>query len=34
LVVNARAGITVMDGALDLAVWGKNLTNQHDFGPA
>jgi len=29
--VNARAGITVMDGKLDLAVWGKNLTNKRDF---
>jgi iron complex outermembrane receptor protein len=29
--VNARAGITVMDGGLELAVWGKNLTNQRDY---
>jgi len=29
--VNARAGITVLDGALDLAVWGKNLTNKRDY---
>jgi len=29
--VNARAGITVMDGGLDLAVWGKNLTNKRDY---
>jgi len=29
--VNARAAITMMDGALDLAVWGKNLTNKRDY---
>jgi len=29
--VNARAGITVMDGKLDLAVWGRNLTNTRDY---
>ena len=29
--VNARAGITVMDGRVDLALWGKNLTNKRDY---
>jgi len=29
--VNARAGISVMDGKLDLAVWGRNLTNSRDY---
>jgi len=29
--INARAGITVMDGKLDLAVWGRNLTNRRDY---
>jgi len=29
--VNGRASITLMDGALDLAVWGKNLTNTRDY---
>jgi iron complex outermembrane receptor protein len=29
--VNARADLVVMDGKLDVAVWGKNLTNQRDL---
>jgi len=29
--VNARAGVTVMDGNLELAVWGKNLTDKRDY---
>jgi iron complex outermembrane receptor protein len=29
--INARAALTVMDGALELAVWGKNLSNQRDY---
>ena len=29
--INARAGITMMDGKLDLAVWGRNLTNRRDY---
>jgi len=29
--VNARASLTVMDGNLDLAVWGKNLTDKRDY---
>jgi len=29
--LNARASVTVMDGALDLAVWGKNLTDKRDY---
>jgi len=29
--INARAALTVMDGALELAVWGKNLTNERDY---
>jgi len=29
--INARAGITMMDGKLDLAVWGRNLTNKRDY---
>jgi len=29
--INARAALTVMDGALELAVWGKNLTDQRDY---
>jgi len=29
--INARAGLTVMDGALELAIWGKNLTNRRDY---
>jgi iron complex outermembrane receptor protein len=28
---NARASITVMDGSLELAVWGRNLTNKRDY---
>jgi iron complex outermembrane receptor protein len=30
IVVNARVGVTVLDGKLDLAVWGKNITNLKD----
>jgi hypothetical protein len=30
VLVNARAGVTLKDGALDIAVWGKNLTNLKD----
>lgn len=30
VLVNARIGATVADGRLDLAVWGKNLTNLRD----
>ena len=30
VLVNARAGVTLKDGALDLSVWGKNLTNLKD----
>jgi len=30
VLVNARAGVTLKDGALDIAVWGKNLTNLRD----
>jgi iron complex outermembrane receptor protein len=29
--INARAGLTIMDGALDLALWGRNLTNKRDY---
>ena len=29
--VNARASLTMMDGNLDLAVWGKNLTDKRDY---
>ncbi len=29
--INARAGLIIFDGKLDLAVWGKNLTNKRDF---
>jgi iron complex outermembrane receptor protein len=29
--IGARAGVTVLDGKLDLAVWGKNLTNKRDL---
>jgi iron complex outermembrane receptor protein len=29
--VNARAGVTVMDGRLELAIWGKNLTDKRDY---
>ena len=29
--VNARASLTLMDGNLDLAVWGKNLTDKRDY---
>jgi iron complex outermembrane receptor protein len=29
--INARAGITMMDGKLELAVWGRNLTNKRDY---
>ena len=29
--INARASLTVMDGALELAVWGKNLTDKRDY---
>jgi iron complex outermembrane receptor protein len=29
--INARAALTVMDGALELAVWGKNLTDKRDY---
>lgn len=28
--VNARAGLTLLDGNLDLALWGKNITNRRD----
>lgn len=31
VVVNANATLTVLDGKLDLTVWGKNLTNLNDF---
>jgi len=30
VLINARVGVTVLDGKLDLAVWGKNLTNLRD----
>jgi len=29
--INARAALTVMDGALELAVWGRNLTDKRDY---
>jgi len=29
--VNARASITVMDDRLELAVWGRNLTDKRDY---
>jgi len=29
--INARAGIAVMDGKLDLTVWGRNLTDKRDY---
>jgi len=29
--INARAALTVMDGALELAVWGRNLSDQRDY---
>jgi len=29
--INARAALTVMDGALELAIWGKNLSNKRDY---
>jgi iron complex outermembrane receptor protein len=29
--INARAGITVMNGKLDLTFWGRNLTNKRDY---
>jgi len=28
--INARAGVTLMDGKLDIAVWGKNLGDSRD----
>lgn len=30
VLVNARVGVTLLDGTLDIAVWGKNLTNLRD----
>jgi len=30
VLINARVVVTVLDGKLDLAVWGKNLTNLRD----
>ena len=29
--MNANATLTILDGNLDLTVWGKNLTNLKDF---
>jgi len=29
--INARAGVTLLDGNLDIAVWGKNLGNSRDI---
>jgi len=31
VLVNANATLTILDGKLDLTVWGKNLTNLKDF---
>jgi iron complex outermembrane receptor protein len=31
VVINANATLTVLDGKLDLTLWGKNLTNLTDF---
>jgi len=30
ILINARAGVTVLDGTLDLSVWGRNLSNRRD----
>jgi len=30
VLVNARVGVTLLDGTLDIALWGKNLTNLRD----
>jgi len=29
--INARAGMAVMDGTLDITLWGRNLTNKRDY---
>ena len=29
--INARTGVTLLDGQLDIAVWGKNLGNSRDI---
>jgi len=29
--INARAGMTLLDGQLDVAVWGKNLSDKRDI---
>lgn len=31
VLVNARAGVTLLDGTLDIAIWGKNITNLRDY---
>jgi len=29
--INARANLTILDGNLDIAIWGRNLSNQRDI---